>query len=161
MNIAIVGTGYVGLVTGTCFAEMGNDVVCVDIDAQKVQQLQAGDLPIYEPDLDVYFHRNLREHRLHFTTELAEAVAASKVLFLALPTPSDGDGGADLSYVLGVAGQIADLLRQATESAYTVIVNKSTRETVPFKVRARPIRQAQIPPWPSDPEGSGRSEPGS
>ncbi len=126
MNIAIVGTGYVGLVTGTCFAEMGNDVICVDIDAQKVQQLQAGDLPIYEPDLDVYFHRNLREDRLHFTTEVAEAVAASEILFLALPTPPDGDGGADLSYVLDVAGQIAALLRQAREPAYTIIVNKST-----------------------------------
>ncbi|MFB3133008.1 MAG: nucleotide sugar dehydrogenase, partial [Rhodothermales bacterium] len=126
MNIAIVGTGYVGLVTGTCFAEMGNDVICVDIDAQKVQQLRAGELPIYEPDLDVYFHRNLREGRLRFTTELAEAVAVSEFLFLALPTPPDEDGGADLSYVLGVAEQIAALLRQAPEPVYTILVNKST-----------------------------------
>ena len=126
MNIAIVGTGYVGLVTGTCFAEMGNDVICVDIDQQKVQQLQAGKLPIYEPDLDVFFQRNLREDRLHFSTELAEAVAVSEILFLALPTPPDGDGRADLSYVLGVAEQIAALLRQAPEPVYTILVNKST-----------------------------------
>ena len=126
MNIAIIGTGYVGLVTGTCFAEMGNDVMGVDIDAKKVEQLRDGQLPIYEPDLDVFFHRNLREDRLHFTTDLAEAVAASEILFLALPTPPDGDGGADLSYVLGVAEQIADLLRQASPPSYTIIVNKST-----------------------------------
>lgn len=126
MNIAIVGTGYVGLVTGTCFAEMGNDVICVDIDVEKVQQLQVGRLPIYEPDLDVYLHRNLREGRLHFTTSLAEAVAASEIIFLALPTPPDGDGGADLSYVLGVAGEIGALLRPAPAPGYTILVNKST-----------------------------------
>ena len=126
MNIAIVGSGYVGLVTGTCFAEMGNDVIGVDIDEHKVELLRAGQLPIYEPDLDVFFHRNLRENRLHFTTDLAEAVAASEILFLALPTPPDGGGGADLSYVLGVTRQIAVLLRQAPEPSYTIVVTKST-----------------------------------
>src|SRR5690606_10723672 len=103
MNIAIIGTGYVGLVTGTCFAEMGNDVICVDIDERKVEMLCRGELPIYEPDLDVYLHRNLREERLVFTTELAKAVKQSEVIFLALPTPPGEDGSADLSYVLGVA----------------------------------------------------------
>jgi len=126
MNLAIIGTGYVGLVTGTCFAEMGNDVFCVDIDAKKVERLKAGDLPIYEPDLDVYFHRNLREGRLQFTTALADAVAASDIIFLALPTPPDGDGAADLSYVLGVSEQIGTLLRRESPPRYRIIVNKST-----------------------------------
>ena len=126
MNIAIIGTGYVGLVSGTCFAEMGNDVICVDIDVEKVQMLRAGTLPIYEPDLDVYLHRNLREKRLHFTTDLAEAVAASEIIFLALPTPPGEDGQADLSYVLNVAGEIGALLRGAPEPTYKILVNKST-----------------------------------
>ncbi|NBC17424.1 MAG: nucleotide sugar dehydrogenase [Bacteroidetes bacterium] len=126
MNLAIIGTGYVGLVTGTCFAEMGNDVICVDIDDHKVEQLRDGQLPIYEPDLDVYFHRNLREGRLHFTTELPEAVAASEVIFLALPTPPGEDGSADLSYVLGVAREIGALLSQEDDPAHRIIVNKST-----------------------------------
>lgn len=126
MNIAIIGSGYVGLVTGTCFAEMGNDVICVDIDEKKVEQLRAGELPIYEPELDVYLHRNLREERLSFTTDLAEAVASSDIIFLALPTPPGEDGSADLSYVLGVAGQIADLLKEADERSYKILVNKST-----------------------------------
>ncbi|MDX1421409.1 MAG: UDP-glucose/GDP-mannose dehydrogenase family protein, partial [Rubricoccaceae bacterium] len=126
MNIAVVGTGYVGLVTGTCFAEMGNDVVCVDIDAAKVEKLRSGRLTIYEPGLEVYFERNRREDRLHFTTDLAEAVEPAEVVFLALPTPPGEDGSADLSYVLGVAEQLGALLAAHPGWGYKVIVDKST-----------------------------------
>ena len=125
MNIGVVGTGYVGLVTGTCFAEMGNKVICVDIDQEKVAQLRSGKLTIYEPGLEVCFKRNVREHRLHFTTELAVAVRHANVLFLALPTPPQEDGSADLSYVLGVAEAIGQLLSQHRQG-YKIIVNKST-----------------------------------
>ncbi|MBL8011679.1 MAG: UDP-glucose/GDP-mannose dehydrogenase family protein [Flavobacteriales bacterium] len=121
MNIAVVGTGYVGLVTGTCFAETGNHVVCVDINEEKVRQLKAGHVPIYEPHLDVLFERNIRQGRLRFTTDLKEAVAQAQVIFLALPTPPGEDGSADLKYVLGVAD---DLGRIITD--YKVIVDKST-----------------------------------
>jgi UDPglucose 6-dehydrogenase len=126
MKIAVVGTGYVGLVTGTCFAEMGNDVVCVDVDAAKVAQLGRGRLPIYEPGLEVFFERNRREDRLHFTTELAAAVAPAEVVFLALPTPPGEDGAADLSYVLGVAEELGGLLAAHPDWGYKVIVDKST-----------------------------------
>ncbi|MCS6928396.1 MAG: UDP-glucose/GDP-mannose dehydrogenase family protein [Saprospiraceae bacterium] len=121
MNIAVVGTGYVGLVTGTCFAETGNNVICVDNNEAKVQTLKAGRIPIYEPGLDVLFERNMKEKRLHFTTDLREAVEKSTLIFLALPTPPGEDGSADLSYVLGVARQLAELITD-----YRVIVNKST-----------------------------------
>ena len=121
MNNAVVGTGYVGLVTGTCFAETGNSVVCVDIDAAKVAAMQAGRIPIYEPHLDVLFERNIAEGRLTFTTELAEAVENAQVIFLALPTPPGEDGSADLSYVLGVADELGRIIRD-----YKVIVDKST-----------------------------------
>jgi UDPglucose 6-dehydrogenase len=121
MNIAVIGTGYVGLVTGTCFAEQGNDVICVDINEEKVKQLRLGKMPIYEPDLDVLFERNLRQGRIHFTTRLQEAVAHSKILFLALPTPEGEDGSADLSYVLNAAYDIGKLINE-----YKVIVDKST-----------------------------------
>ncbi|HYE97250.1 MAG TPA: UDP-glucose/GDP-mannose dehydrogenase family protein, partial [Rubricoccaceae bacterium] len=126
MKLAVVGTGYVGLVTGTCFAEMGNDVVCVDIDERKVERLRGGRLPIFEPGLEVFFERSLREDRLHFTTDLAEAVEHAEVLFLALPTPPGEDGAADLRYVMGVAGQIGDLLAAHPDWGYRVVVNKST-----------------------------------
>ena len=126
MNIAIIGTGYVGLVTGTCFSEMGNQVTCVDIDEEKVEMLRGGELPIYEPDLEHYFARNRKEDRLHFTTDLAEAVSDAEVIFLALPTPPGEDGSADLSYVMQAAGDVADLLAAADDNAYRVIVNKST-----------------------------------
>src|SRR5690242_14521570 len=99
MNIAVVGTGYVGLVTGTCFAEMGNHVMCVDIDANKVERMRNGIIPIYEPHLDVLFERNIRQGRLQFSTNLEESVADATVIFLALPTPPGEDGSADLSYV--------------------------------------------------------------
>lgn len=121
MEIAVVGTGYVGLVTGTCFAETGNNVTCVDIDAAKVERMKAGEVPIYEPMLDVLFERNSREGRLHFTTNLAEAVAKAKIIFLALPTPPGEDGSADLSYILRVAEQLGSLITD-----YKVIVDKST-----------------------------------
>ena len=121
MKIAIVGTGYVGLVTGSCFAEMGNSVTCVDIDRPKVERLQRGELPIYEPGLQQLFERNIADGRLGFTTELAAGVAGAEVIFLALPTPSTEDGSADLSYVLGVADQLGALLQD-----YVVVVNKST-----------------------------------
>ena len=121
MKIAVVGTGYVGLVTGTCLAETGNQVTCVDINAEKVKMMQAGQLPIYEPGLDTLFNRNINEQRLTFTTVLADAIADAKIIFLALPTPPGGDGSADLSYVLGAAKDIAKLVKE-----YKVIVTKST-----------------------------------
>jgi UDPglucose 6-dehydrogenase len=126
MNIAMIGTGYVGLVSGTCFAEMGNRVVCVDIDENKVDQLRNGQLPIYEPDLEHYFSRNTSEGRLTFTTDLAEGVAHAELIFLALPTPPGEDGSADLSYVLNAAGEIADLIANEDDDRYRLIINKST-----------------------------------
>lgn len=121
MKIAVVGTGYVGLVTGTCLAETGNQVICVDINAEKVKMMQDGKLPIYEPGLDILFHRNIDQGRLHFTTNLAEAVEEAQIIFLALPTPPGGDGSADLSYVLGAAKDIGKIIKD-----YKVIVTKST-----------------------------------
>ena len=121
MNIAVVGTGYVGLVTGTCFAEMGNHVICVDIDANKVEKMRNGVIPIYEPHLDVLFERNIKQGRLQFTTNLEEAIQDATIIFLALPTPPGEDGSADLSYVLGVAGQLGRMIRD-----YKIVINKST-----------------------------------
>jgi UDPglucose 6-dehydrogenase len=121
MNIAVVGTGYVGLVTGTCFAETGNHVICVDIDEQKVERMRQGEVPIYEPGLDVLFERNTKEGRLHFTTQLEEAIQDAEVIFLALPTPPGEDGSADLSYILGVAKRLSSIITD-----YKVIVDKST-----------------------------------
>ena len=96
MNIAVVGTGYVGLVTGTCFAETGNHVVCVDIDAKKIDRMRNGEVPIYEPGLEILFERNTKQGRLHFTTNLKEAIDKAQIIFLALPTPPGEDGSADL-----------------------------------------------------------------
>jgi len=121
MKIAVIGTGYVGLVTGTCLAETGNEVICVDIVEEKVNKMRAGEMPIYEPGLDQLFNRNIKQERLTFTTNLAEAIAPAKVIFLALPTPPGADGSADLSYVLGAAKDIAKLVTE-----YKVIVTKST-----------------------------------
>jgi UDPglucose 6-dehydrogenase len=121
MKIAVVGTGYVGLVTGTCLAETGNQVTCVDINEKKVEMMKNGQLPIYEPGLELLFNRNIGQNRLRFTTHLEEAVADAKIIFLALPTPPGGDGSADLSYVLGAAKDIAKLIKE-----YKVIVTKST-----------------------------------
>jgi len=121
MKIAVIGTGYVGLVTGTCLAETGNEVVCVDIDATKVQRMKNGEVPIYEPHLDVLFERNIKAGRLSFTTSLDEGLAHGEIIFLALPTPEDEDGSADLKYVLGVADEIGQKI-----TSYKVIVDKST-----------------------------------
>ncbi|QHI37446.1 UDP-glucose 6-dehydrogenase TuaD [Kordia antarctica] len=121
MKITVVGTGYVGLVTGTCLAETGNDVLCVDIDKRKVERMQNKEVPIYEPHLDILFERNINAGRLKFTTSLEEGLAHGKIIFLALPTPEDEDGSADLSYVLGVAENIGKLMTE-----YRVIVDKST-----------------------------------
>ena len=121
MKIAVIGTGYVGLVSGTCFAETGNEVVCVDIDQNKVDKLSAGQITIYEPGLEVLFKRNLKEGRLSFTTEIEEAIKDSLVIFLALPTPPGEDGSADLRYVLGVASNLGKIMTD-----YKIIVDKST-----------------------------------
>ena len=121
MKIAVVGTGYVGLVTGTCLAETGNEVICVDIDKDKVEKMQNGIVPIYEPHLDVLFERNIKQKRLKFTTNLAEAIEDATIIFLALPTPPDEDGSADLSYVLGVAEQLGKMITE-----YKIIIDKST-----------------------------------
>ncbi|MEC5394195.1 UDP-glucose dehydrogenase family protein [Bergeyella sp. RCAD1439] len=148
MNITIVGTGYVGLVTGTTLAELGNSVYCVDVDAAKVEKMKNGIVPIYEPNLEEMFLRNIQAGRLFFTTDLKEALDKSEVVYLALPTPPGEDGSADLSYVLGVASQIGALMTE-----YKVIVNKSTvpvgtaervteviasRTTIPFDVVSNP-----------------------
>ncbi len=121
MKITVIGTGYVGLVTGTCFAETGNQVVCVDIDQSKVERLKKGEVPIYEPHLDVIFERNVRQARLEFTTDLTEGIKNAKIIFLALPTPPGENGSADLKYILQVAEQLGHLITE-----YTVVVNKST-----------------------------------
>lgn len=140
MKIAVVGTGYVGLVTGTCFAETGNQVTCVDIDERKVEKLNNRIIPIYEPGLDVLFHRNVEEGRLKFTTNLAEGIKGAEVIFLALPTPPGEDGSADLKYILGVANDLGPILEQ-----YAVIVDKST---VPVgtaeKVHAGIVKNAKV-----------------
>lgn len=148
MNITIVGTGYVGLVTGTTLAELGNSVFCVDVDAAKVEKMKQGIVPIYEPNLEEMFLRNIQSNRLFFTTNLKEALDKSEVIYLALPTPPGEDGSADLSYVLGVANDIGEMMTE-----YKVIVNKSTvpvgtadkvRETIaaktdiPFDVVSNP-----------------------
>ncbi len=141
MKITVVGTGYVGLVTGTCFAETGNEVTCVDIDANKVAKLSSGQITIYEPGLEKLFERNLKEDRLHFTTNLEEGIKDAAVIFLALPTPPGADGAADLSFVLNVADQLGQLITD-----YKVIVDKST---VPVgtaaKVTAAIARNAKVP----------------
>ena len=140
MKIAVIGTGYVGLVTGTCFAETGNMVTCVDIDLTKVEKLSSGQITIYEPGLEKLFLRNQKEGRLFFTDSLAAAVESAKIIFLALPTPPGEDGSADLKYILGVAKELGKLIKP---SDYKVIVDKST---VPVgtaeKVRAAILQSA-------------------
>ena len=121
MKIAVIGTGYVGLVTGTCFAETGNDITCIDIDQKKVDKLSGGEITIYEPGLEKIFLRNLKEQRLHFTSDLKAGIKDAKILFLALPTPPGEDGSADLKYVLGVAKELGKIIED-----YVVVVDKST-----------------------------------
>jgi len=140
MKIAVIGTGYVGLVTGTCFAETGNTVTCVDIDESKVKSLQNGKITIYEPGLEILFERSQRQQRLFFTTRLAEGIKDAEIIFLALPTPPGEDGSADLRYVLNVAEELGKILTR-----YVVLVDKST---VPVgtaeKVRERVARNATV-----------------
>ena len=139
-KIAVVGTGYVGLVTGTCFAETGNQVICIDIDADKVEKMKNGIIPIYEPNLETIFDRNISAKRLSFTTSLEDGIKDAEIIFLALPTPPGEDGSADLSYILGVAEQLGKLITD-----YKVIVDKST---VPVgtaeKVHAVIAKNAQV-----------------
>lgn len=136
MKISVVGTGYVGLVTGTCFAETGNTVTCVDIDTEKIAKLSSGKITIYEPGLDILFERNIKQGRLSFTTDLKAGIKDAQIIFLALPTPPGEDGSADLKYVLGVASQLGELLE-----SYAVIIDKSTvpvgtAEKVTEKIKA-------------------------
>ena len=121
MDIVVVGTGYVGIVTGTCLAESGNRVICVDIDEEKIAMMEKGKVPIYEPHLESLLVRNLEAERISFTTDLEAAVKASPIVFLALPTPPGEDGSADLQYVLKVAEDLGDIIED-----YTVVVDKST-----------------------------------
>ena len=121
MDITVVGTGYVGLVTGTCLAETGNDVLCIDIDESKIEIMKSGQVPIYEPHLDLLFQRNIKAGRLNFSTQLQEGLNHGEIIFLALPTPEDEDGSADLSYVLDVSRLIGEKI-----NSYKVIVDKST-----------------------------------
>ena len=141
MKIAVIGTGYVGLVTGTCFAETGNHVSCIDIDANKIKKLNAGTITIYEPGLEPLFQRNLNQNRLFFTTDLAESIKEAEIIFLALPTPPGEDGSADLQYVLKVANELGELLDR-----YAVVVDKST---VPVgtaaKVSQAIAKKAKVP----------------
>ena len=123
MKIAVIGTGYVGLVTGTCFAETGNDVICVDIDQSKVEKLSSGHITIYEPGLEKIFLKNQKDERLSFTTSLSEGIKDAQVIFLALPTPPGEDGSADLKYILGVAKELGTLIKKGD---YKVIIDKST-----------------------------------
>lgn len=140
MKIAVVGTGYVGLVTGTCFAETGNTVTCVDIDPEKVKKLSSGKITIYEPGLEQLFERNIKQDRLFFTTDLETGIKDAQIIFLALPTPPGEDGSADLKYILGVATDLGPLLKH-----YTVVVDKST---VPVgtadKVKAKIAANAKV-----------------
>ena len=140
MKIAVIGTGYVGLVTGTCFAETGNSVTCVDIDKNKIDSLRSGKMTIYEPGLEKLFLRNQKEGRLHFTTSLEEGIANTQIIFLALPTPAGEDGSADLKYILGVADDLGKIIKD-----YVIIIDKST---VPVgtaeKVRAAIAKNAKV-----------------
>ena len=126
MNLAVVGTGYVGLVTGTCFAETGNSVICVDIDKNKIEKMRKGKIPIYEPGLQPIFDRNIKDKRITFTTDLYDAVRKAEVIFLCLPTPQDGDGSADLKYVMSVADDLGLFFKKEPNQGFKVLVDKST-----------------------------------
>ena len=126
MNLAVIGTGYVGLVSGTCFAEMGNYVICIDNDQNKLKKLREGIVPIYEPGLEILFHRNIEKERLAFSDDLKKAVLESEMIFLCLPTPQGEDGSADLKYVFSVADEVAKILKESGDGVFKIIVNKST-----------------------------------
>jgi UDPglucose 6-dehydrogenase len=136
MKIAVIGTGYVGLVTGTCLAETGNIVTCVDIDEQKVHKLKNGKIPIYEPNLNNFFQRNIAQKRLFFTTQLKEGIKEAQLIFLALPTPPGDDGSADLSYILSVAKELGKIIKN-----YKVIIDKSTVPVGTAEKVAKVIRE--------------------
>lgn len=126
MNLAVIGSGYVGLVSGTCFAEMGNSVICVDNNIEKLKKLKQGVVPIYEPGLDVLFHRNIEKKRLSFSDDLKFATLNSEMIFLCLPTPQGEDGSADLQHVFQVANDISRILKENGSRDFKIIVNKST-----------------------------------
>ena len=126
MKLSVIGTGYVGLVSGTCFAEMGNHVICVDNNPEKLSKLQNAELTIYEPGLDILFYRNIAKKRLTFTNDLKNAVLSSEIIFLCLPTPQGEDGSADLKYVLRVADEIGKILKENNDADFKIVVNKST-----------------------------------
>ncbi|MDQ7817513.1 MAG: UDP-glucose/GDP-mannose dehydrogenase family protein [Melioribacteraceae bacterium] len=126
MNLAVIGSGYVGLVSGTCFSEMGHNVICVDNDSKKLEKLKSGIVTIYEPGLDILFHRNIAKKRLHFSDDLKSSVLSSEMIFLCLPTPQGGDGSADLKQVFKVANDIGKILKESGDNEFKIIVNKST-----------------------------------
>ena len=126
MNLSVIGTGYVGLVSGTCFAEMGNNVICVDNNKDKLEKLKKGIVPIYEPGLEILFHRNIEKKRLTFTDDLKKAVLESDIIILCLPTPQGEDGSADLKHVFEVADEIGKILKESAAKNFKIIVNKST-----------------------------------
>jgi UDPglucose 6-dehydrogenase len=126
MNLAMIGTGYVGLVTGTCLAETGNHVICMDNDPKKLEKLSQAELTIYEPGLDILFYRNIAKKRLSFTGDLREAVLNPEIIFLCLPTPQDDDGSADLRYICRVAHDIGKILKESGSKNHKIIVDKST-----------------------------------
>ncbi|MBZ0200790.1 MAG: nucleotide sugar dehydrogenase, partial [Ignavibacteriaceae bacterium] len=126
MKIAVVGTGYVGLVSGTCFAETGNTVICVDIDENKVQKMKDGIVPIYEPGLEILFERNIKKNRLFFTSNLHEAAREAEIIFLCLPTPQGGSGAADLRYIIKVAEDLGKFFNDEPQIGFKVLVDKST-----------------------------------
>jgi len=144
MNLAVVGTGYVGLVSGTCFAEMGNHVICVDNHQEKLKKLKNAEVTIYEPGLDLLFYRNIAKKRLAFTDNLKEAIKNSEIIFLCLPTPQGDDGSADLKYVLGVAEEIGKILKENGDKDFKIIVNKSTVPVGTAKRVADKIAQAGV-----------------
>ena len=141
MKIAVIGTGYVGLVTGTCFAEVGVDVTCVDIDSKKIDNLKKGVLPIYEPGLEEMVHRNFQKQRLHFSTSLQESIQGAEVVFIAVGTPPDEDGSADLKYVLAVASDIGKHMQKplvvVTKSTVPVTTAEKVRNAVQKELDAR------------------------
>ncbi|MBA4252325.1 MAG: UDP-glucose 6-dehydrogenase, partial [Chlorobiaceae bacterium] len=126
MNICVIGTGYVGLVSGTCFAEMGNQVICVDNNPEKLKKLRAGEVTIYEPGLEIIFDRNIEKKRLHFTDCLKDSILKTDIVFLCLPTPQSEDGSADLQHVIKVSDEIGKILLENGDKDFKVIVNKST-----------------------------------
>ncbi len=142
MKIAIIGTGYVGLVTGTCFAESGNQIICVDNNPDKLAKLQNKEITIYEPGLELLFHRNIQQKRLEFTNDLRYAVASSEFIFLCLPTPQGEDGSADLKYILGVADELGRIFAASGGDAMQkIIVNKSTVPVGTAKLVLETIRK--------------------